>query len=123
MEELLLNTNQFNLIYEKLFTTFMNGLKKQYKRVSYKISFKEREISGRAILPEVKIDLEEARNRTLELFRYIYPETKFYSNPLILQTFPDVFESLLEEIAREDFQSEAEEQIDKLIDDLLAKKL
>ena len=74
-------------------------------------------------MPEVKIDLEEAKHRTLELFRYEYPETKFYSNPLILQMFPDVFDELYEKISKEDYQSEAENQIDKLIDDLLVKKL
>jgi hypothetical protein len=122
MEELLA-TNQFNTIYEKLFTTFMNGLLKNYKRVSYKFSFKEKVISGRAILPEVKINLEEARMRSLELFRYEYPETKFYSNPLILQMFPDVFDELLEAITKENFLSEAETAVDKLVDEILAKKL
>ena len=122
MEELLA-TNQFNTIYEKLFNLFMNGLKKKHKREYYKFSFKNKMISGRAILPEVKIDLEEARMRTLELFRYEYPETKFYSNPLILQMFPDVFEELYVTIANENFLSAAETAIDKLVDEILAKKL
>jgi hypothetical protein len=122
MEELL-NTNQFNTIYEKLFNLFMNGLKKKHKREYYKFSFRDKTISGRCILPEVQVNMEATEKRAYEFFRYEYPECKFYSNPLIRQMFPDVFQDVFESILREDFQAEAEQAVDKLVDEVLAKKL
>jgi hypothetical protein len=122
MEELLA-TNQFNQVYERLFNLFMSGLKKKHKREYYKFSFKNKTISGRCILPEVSVDLEATEKRAYEFFRYEYPETKFYSNPLIKQIFPEMFLDVFEDIMREDFQSEAEILIDRLVDEILTKKL
>lgn len=123
MEELLANVTVYNTIYENLFKTFLTALKKGKKREYFSFNFKNKEIKGRAILPEIEIDLEAAEKRALEYFRMQFEECKYYPNSLIKQMFLENFNELFDSVFNEDFESEAEIAVDNLVDTILESKL
>lgn len=123
MEELF-RTNIFNQVYTYLFYQFSEGLKKKHKMQYYKFSLKNGKIiSGRAILPEIKVDLVETERRAFEFMRLEFPEIKYYNNSLIKEMFLDVYNDIFESILREDLESATEIEIDKLVDEVLKNKI
>lgn len=115
------NADVFNQIYEKLFSIFILGIKKNHKMEYYSFSFNNREIRGRATLPEVNIDEASAEKRACELFRIEYQETKCYPDYLLKRHFPEIYEALLQEVLSEDVLAETESQVDKLINEIIDK--
>lgn len=123
MNELLANVTEFNSIYQSLFNTFLSALKKGKKREYFSFKFNNKEIKGRAILPEIEIDLEAAERRTLEYFRMQFEECKYYPNSLIKQMFLENFNELFDSVFNEDYESELEIAVDSLVDTILESKL
>ena len=121
-KEMLFNSfENWNVIYQNLFSVFMKGITKNHKMEYYSFDFEGENFKGRATIPSVNVDTYAAEKRACEIFRIEYPETKCYADYLLKKHFPEIYGEIYNQIFKEDVLSEAELQVDKLIDSIIKK--
>ena len=120
-EMLFNNLENWNVIYQNLFSAFMKGVTKNHKMEYYSFEFEGENFKGRAIIPSVNVDTYAAEKRACEIFRVEYQETKCYPDYLLKKQFPEMFGEIYNQILKEDVLAEAELEVDRLIDSIIDK--